>query len=224
MPTTPPTPATPRAPPPPPPSIVSPRIGGTSIHGKDILPWTGGSNIPSRNRTQPASLLALRPEDFKSAKSTEASLKQGADEAMWLFPADDINKVGSNKISLMSWMELIRHEMEERGMDTVFRIPKTGTGDNFDDSVPESYLFSHWGELSSGQVRSWVSWLHADGDYFDNYNLTLSFKMIQSSISIDMWRKIKKSLSSKPSGPELLTLIIEAHQSRLCFGHSGSRV
>jgi hypothetical protein len=194
------------------PSIVSPRVGGTSIHGKDIIPWTGGSNIPSSSRNHPASLLALRPEDFKSAKSTEASLKQGADEAMWLFPADDINKVGSNKISLMSWMELIRREMEERGMDTVFRIPKTGTGDNLDDSVLESYLFSHWGEVSSGQVRSWVSWLSAHGDYFDKYNLTLSFKMIQSSISIDMWRKIEKTLSPNPSGPELLTLIIEAHQ------------
>ena len=125
------------------PLIVSARNGGTSIHGKDTIPWTGGSNIPSSSRAHPASRLALRPEDFKSAKSTEASLKQGADEAMWLFPADDINKVGSNKISLMSWMELIRRDMVEPGMDTVFCIPKTGTGDNLDDSVMESYLFSH---------------------------------------------------------------------------------
>ena len=57
-----------------------------------------------------------------------------------------------------------------------------------------------------------VSWLHANGDYFDNYNLTLSFKIIQSSILIDMSQKIEKSLSPNPSGPELLTLIIEAHQ------------
>ena len=191
---------------------TSPRIGGISTYGKDEIPWTGGSNIPSMHRNQPSSLLALRPEDFKSAKSTETSLKQGVDEAMWLFPSDDINKVGSHKVSLMSWMELIRREMEERGMDTVFRIPKTGTGDNLDDSIQESYLFSHWGEISSGQVRAWVSWLLAHGDHFDKYNLTLSFKMLQSSISIDMWRKIEKSLSPTPSGPELLTLIIEAHQ------------
>jgi hypothetical protein len=193
MSTNPPTPSTPTTPASSAlPTLVKPRIGGLSIHGKDTLPWTGGSNIPTKHRTQPASLLALCPEDFKSAKSTEASLKNGVDEAMWLFPADDINKVGSNKISLMSWMELIRREMEERGMDTVFRIPKTGNGVNLDDTVLETYLFSQWGELSAGQVKSWVSWLQTSGDCFDQYNLTLSFKMIQSSISIDMWQKARK--------------------------------
>ena len=109
---------------------IKPRVGGLSSHGAYTIPWIGGSNIKALAMKQPASLLSHQQEDFKNARSTESSLKEGLDEQMWLFPVDDINKAGSGKITLMSWMELICHEIKERGMDTVFLIPDTGSGEN----------------------------------------------------------------------------------------------
>ena len=128
------------------------RVGGLSAHGSYIIPWTGGSNIASLAIKQPASLLAHRPEDFKNARSTKSSLKEGLDEPMWLFPADDINKAGSGKITLMSWMELVCREIEEQGMDTVFLVPDTGSGENLNETNKESSLVSQWGDLTTDQV------------------------------------------------------------------------
>jgi hypothetical protein len=126
---------------------IKPRVGGLSSHGAYTIPWIGGSNIKALAMKQPASLLTHQQEDFKNARSTESSLKEGLDEQMWLFPVDDINKAGSGKITLMSWMELICHEIKERGMDTIFLIPDTGSGEN----LKEESVGWHESEVRGGR-------------------------------------------------------------------------
>ena len=107
--------------------IATPRVGGQ--HGKVF--WIGGSNITLPVR--PKSDYALRPEDYKGLMNTEDTCKAGLSARFRL----DVRGKNTN-VNLTSWIDYILQYMEERGMDTVFRILNSNT-------TRETYLLEDWG-------------------------------------------------------------------------------
>jgi hypothetical protein len=101
--------------------------------------WTGGGAFGTTVRTAPASMRAFRPEDFKSMKSIEDDCRKGLTEAQQL-PSQEGESKG---ITLTSWIGIIQRELEERGMDSVFRV-MVGT--------TEVYMLTHWGNVTKQNV------------------------------------------------------------------------
>ena len=93
--------------------MVKPRVG----YGEGNDAWVGGSNVENNKRTRPKSTLSRRPTDFKSSNLIETKAVAGLHED---------RKLGSNektsKISLSSWVNSLKLYMEDRGLDTVFRM------------------------------------------------------------------------------------------------------
>lgn len=203
-----------------PPVGPPPRVGGTKLYGSVAVPWTGGSNIPTKGVREPTSLQAHRPTEFRAAKQNEDTLKRGLDDEACLYPADAICKVGSGKSSLLTWLDNVRRELEERGMDTQFRVPASCTGRGLIEGDKERYLFEDWGTVDREDVTMWVNWLLTYGDSYDRYNLKMSFRMIQASISTQMWGKVSNNFrlnGGDPNvGPELLVQLIEDHRLVSC--------
>jgi hypothetical protein len=120
--------------------MIGPRIGG----GSDDSVWVGGSNRTTAHCTRPASTLARRPTDFKSATQIQTRATEGmsVDRRLSL---DEKN----TKISMTSWVNAIREYMEEHGLDTVFRI--------FDEAEgSEVYVLQDWGKKADPTlIRAW---------------------------------------------------------------------
>ena len=100
-------------------TMLTPRVGG----GADESAWVGGSNLTDQARKRPKSTLARRPTDFKSVCTIESKAIEGLPEARQL-GADE----KTSKISLTSWVNSVRVYMEDRGLDTVFRIEDAISG------------------------------------------------------------------------------------------------
>ena len=128
-------------------TTTGPRVGGTKQWGGDNIVWTGGSNIPSQANQEPTAMNCYRPQDFKNAQSVEDKINKGLGEEQLLYTADEINKVGNEKLLLTTWIEALKRSLEECGMDSVFRMPTTGNGEN---SMTPSRNFTCWwtGDLS----------------------------------------------------------------------------
>ena len=72
-------------------------------------------------------MLAYRPEDCKSKTKTETSCQEGLAEKHRLPTAD---KMVSDKdvVTLQMWINRVKLAIEERELDTVFRIMDASTG------------------------------------------------------------------------------------------------
>ena len=61
-----------------------------------------------------------------------------------------MNHQKKSNVTLTSWIDYIRHYMEERGMDTIFRILKLITD-------TDTYLLEDWGSARKKTVvTSWI--------------------------------------------------------------------
>lgn len=196
--------------------MVAPRIGGGD--GDDDTAWVGGPSTAAKALSRPASILARRPNDFKSASSIEKSAVEGLSEERSL-GADD----KTSKIPLTTWINSIREYMEARGMDSVFRIH-----DRAHDS--EVYLLVEWGQASPTLVRGWVNELRKgvgrrtiaqDGTVtmsrlgvctYDQDNLKWSGKAIRNSITLQLWETMERALGLEATGPEVFAWIVNKLQ------------
>ena len=189
---------------------MKPRVGGTTQWGGEEIVWTGGSNIPSQVNKEPTAMNCYRPRDFKNAQAVEDKINKGLGEEQWLYTADEINKIGSEKLLLTTWIEAIKRSIEECGMDSVFRMPSTGKGEQLDNTVKELYLLVEWGSVMSDRelLKTWVAWLLSTGDTHDSYNLRSSFKKIHASLSPSMQREVSKTAKATTTEPELLMIVL----------------
>ena len=119
---------------------ITPRVGGGS--GKHS--WTGGSNCRGKQSRRPASTLALRPIDFKSAYLIETAAMKGLPEGRRIGPDEK-----DSPITLTAWVSALKAYIEQRGMDTVFRIYDA-------DANTEIYLLDEWGRATPTLVKEWV--------------------------------------------------------------------
>jgi hypothetical protein len=93
--------------------VPSPRIQ----RGDDSTAWTGGTNQVAKRLARSSSTMARRPTDFKSANTIEHIVKKGLPDDHHIGPDEK-----TSKITLSSWVNLMRSYMEEHGLDTVFYV------------------------------------------------------------------------------------------------------
>ena len=190
------------------------------VHGTQVIPGTGGSNIPIKGTREPASLMAYRPKEFNAAKKTEEALKKGLDDEDCLYPAEIINQVESGKASLLIWLDNMDRVFNGCGLDTMTRMPLKLHAKGLGPYDKEYNIFQDWGLIDKEDVSIWVQWIINDGDNEDRYNLKMSFEKIQGSISRQMWAKVSSQFRMNGglpnSGPELLFALIEEHRMTSC--------
>jgi len=163
----------------------------------DGTAWVGGSNLGSQTGRTPNDVLCYRPSDFKVMQKQYDMLKVGLEESKRL----ELNGKG---ISLTAWIQEIRHMVELRGFDTVFRICDTTMS-------KEVYLFEQWGELTLADVQRWVEDLKskAIGDKFDCENLKLSAIAIRQSLGPELHERVGSMTDpSKTTGPEYFKIAV----------------
>ena len=143
-----------------------------------------------------------RPSDFKGANKIESECQRGLPEERKL----DSDKK-KTKITLTLWIDSIRVYMEERGMDTVFRVYDADKGTKI-------YLLKDWGKSKDEEIIE--DWIIKMRDIykceFDIDNLKWSRKAIVNSITLNMWEHIEKDLEIDISGPEIFAMIIRKQQ------------
>ena len=81
-------------------------------------------------------MMARPPTYLKSANSIEQIATKGLTENRHIVPEDK-----TSNITLTSWMNSIKTNLEERGLDTVFRVYDAST-----DVV--TYLLKDWGSVA----------------------------------------------------------------------------
>lgn len=188
-------------------TMVNPRIGG----GTDSDTWwTGGPNIVKIDK--PKSSNARRPNDLKSLSKVQESCEQGLPESRQLGTEDDKD----SNITVSSWINEIRSNLEKKGMDTVFHVVL--------DTLPssEKFLLTDWGDLTMVEVREWVDQLKVgvlkdDGTrlsvcQFDLDNLDWSAQMLKNSITVRLWEEIESDLEYGATGPEIFVAIMSRFQ------------
>ena len=107
---------------------------------------------------------------------------------------------------LTAWVNSLRGYLEERGLDTFFRI-----FDPFRNT--KVYLLKYWGLDDPDQVVAWENlFLTRIGGalvfYYNVDNLKCSKKYIMNSISLDIWESIKKYLVIVSNGPATYAAVI----------------
>ena len=187
-----------------------PRVGGGD--SSDTY-WTGGTNIASACRTAPKSIMARRPEDFRSAEKVERYNKDGLPEEFRL----GMRNEKEYPINPATWARAIKKKAEDGGVDSVFLL--------YDPTKPtqEVSLFEQWGSVEKSEVRKWVKDLREDGVVksntarepvcqWDLNNLDWSGDMVMKSLSFKMWREIENKLADT-SGPEIFKVALDRRQS-----------
>ena len=117
---------------------------------------------------------------------------------------------------MKSWITTLQVYLEERGLDTVFRMLNITTG-------KEAYILEKWGESKNeNKIKKWVKHLRAGlpkevGNIhipciFDDDSLLWSGKAILNSISLEIWEIIEKSSPPYPLGPKVFCAIIRKKQ------------
>ena len=98
---------------------TKPRCGGIS----ENLPWCGGSQHDKGN-VMPMSTNCFRPATLKEMKQIEESCKKGLSESYQL-PLEVTEK---SKVTMTSWIPNLKADIEECGLDGVFRVQFDSTG------------------------------------------------------------------------------------------------
>ena len=151
-------------------------------------------------------MLAYRPTEFKAKTKTEASCSTGVAESFHLSTADKIaeDKGETGMVTMQIWINQIKQVLEDRGMDSVFRMV---------DGTTELYLLSEFGRADKNKVSAWVAWVKTNGDAYDLENLQMSGKMLKASLKIDMLKKVDQETSANATGPEVYAAVVNLHQS-----------
>ena len=185
------------------PQPETPRIGG----GTDLDTWwTGGSNLNRIER--PRSVNARRPTDFRSLEKIESNCTKGLPENRRLGTPDDKEYT----ISLTAWINEVRHDMESKGMDTVFHVLEFV-------NVTETYLLTNWGGVSPEMLFTWINVLQRGSIAanitpcrFDQDNLRWSAEAIKNSITTRLYEEIESDLEFGATGPEIFYAIVRRLQ------------
>ena len=185
------------------PQVVPPRVGGIIINKGEQFAWTGGSilNIPPRPKT----MAAYRPEEFKSLAKVEKECMTGLPESHRLSTPDKIATASDTKlVSLQTWIDRLKKVIEDRGMDTVFRMIENGV---------EYYLLEEFGRADVARVTRWVEELRQLACAYDERNLYMSGQMLLASLDLEMLKKTERDTNPDASGPEVFAAVINIHQS-----------
>ena len=176
------------------------------------IAWTGGGSLIQTTLTDPVDIMAYRPDDYKGLARVEEKCKAGLPEAFHLATPDQINAAGSKHASFKTWINLVKRELEMRGMDSVFRV--------LDASGNESYILEEFGTTKGTKVKEWVENLLAGNIGgqgacpYDKSNLSMSGTMIHASLNTDMLRKMHNDEAGPgASGPVVLAAVIRCHQA-----------
>ena len=83
-------------------------------------------------------MLAYRPTEFKAKTKSESCCSAGLVEAFHLSTADKIaeDKGETDMVTMQTWINQIKQVVEERGLDSVFRMV---------DGTTELYLLTEFG-------------------------------------------------------------------------------
>ncbi|WP_317204331.1 hypothetical protein, partial [Janthinobacterium sp.] len=186
-------------------NAAGPRVGGLQdLDGTDFY-WTGGGTTQQTIRLEPASMLAFRPKAYKERAKTEKECTAGLPASHHLSTPDKITSDGK-AVSFKTWIDRVRHEIEQRGMDPVFRLIDAITG-------AEHYLLDEFGRAEKTIVQPWVERLNEDiGDEYDKLNLKMSARMLRESLDVDMLKKLESDTSASATGPEVFAAIVNIHQ------------
>ena len=184
---------------------VAPRVGGIDTIKGEQYAWTGGGNLPASRLTEPATVKAYRPSDFKALQRMEKECEEGLPTTLRLSTPDKA-ATDASAVTLQLWIDRIKVALEARGLDSVFRMENaTGTA--------EFYLMEEFGRADVTRVRTWVATLRAKGCTYDAKNLAMSGKMLLESLDVDMLKKASRDLEAKPTGPEVYAVVINIHQT-----------
>jgi hypothetical protein len=184
--------------------VVPPRVGGIEIIKGEEYAWTGGSSLAGKRLTEPASMKAYRPQDFKSLQKAEKECQEGLPESHRLSTPDKIISDPA-AIPLQTWIKRVKAATEECGMDTQFRMAVSPT--------EEHYLLDEFGRADPKTVKTWVDTLKAAGCSYDLKNLAMSGKMLLKSLDLDMLKKVERELPVNATGPEVFATVINMHQT-----------
>ena len=116
----------------------------------------------------------------------------------------------TSKITLVARVSSLRGHLEERGLDTIFRIFDTVRN-------TEVYLLKEWGSAKPDQVATWKNLVltRIGGTPICDYDvdkLKCSRKYIVNNIYLDLWELINKYLVIKSNGTATYTAIISKIQ------------
>ena len=190
-------------------TMIAPRIGGSKKLGKDDYFWTGGGAAASTTLTEPRTMKAYRPSDFKSQVKMEESCTAGLPATHHLSTPDKLT-TDTKAVSFKTWIDRIRDEIEQRGMDSVFRIQGQDS---------EIYILETFGKATRSTVEDWVKQLSEIGVQgkpvcmFDKDNLQMSGTMIRHSLDIDMLKKVENDVPAQATGPEVFAAVVNIHQA-----------
>eukprot|EP00980_Cylindrotheca_fusiformis_P022212 scaffold9102_cov166-Cylindrotheca_fusiformis.AAC.2 len=178
---------------------AKPRVGGLD----DGIPWVGGSAALNARRSEPLDVLCYRPTEFKAkAKQNELlTTKCGVDESRRL----EINNKssGEHRTNVVSWIQELKIEAEEKGFDSVFRIAGTLAPTTDKEEI---YLFDQWGMVKQDDVGTFVKKMT---DPYDLANLRLSAKMIRNSVGPELFTRINALRGDGATGPELFKTAVD---------------
>ena len=190
-------------------TMIAPRIGGTKKLGRDDYFWTGGGAAASTKITEPRTMKAYRPNDFKSQVKMEEACTAGLPATHHLSTPDKLT-TDTKAVSFKTWIDRIRDEVEQRGMDSVFRIQGPDG---------EIYILQTFGKATRKTVDDWVAMLTITGVgeapicTFDKDNLQMSGTMIRHSLDIDMLKKLENDVPAQATGPEVFAAVVNIHQA-----------
>jgi hypothetical protein len=155
-------------------------------------------------------MKAYRPEDYKSQIKMEENCNAGLKASHHLSTLDKLT-TDTKVISFKTWIDHVRVEIEECGMDPVFRLQ--------DASGAEHYILEEFGLADVTKVNAWVKGLQ-DGTVgangrceYDMANLKMSGKMIRQSLDLDMLKKVQGDVPPTATGPQVFAAVVNIHQS-----------
>ena len=183
--------------------VARPRVGGVDLIKGENFAWTGGSGINPLPR--PKTMAAYRPEDFKSLAKVEKECMAGLPDSHRLSTPDKIATESETKlVSLQTWIDRLKKVIEDRGMDTVFRMVENGQ---------EFYLFEEFGRADVARVTTWVASLRTLACPYDERNLYMSGQALLASLDLEMLKKAERDTNPDATGPEVFAAVINIHQS-----------
>ena len=190
-------------------NMTEPRIGGSKQLGKDKYCWTGGGATSSSKLIEPRTMKAYRPNEFKAKLKMEEVSTAGLPATHYLSTPDKLT-TDTKAVSFKTWIDRIRDEIEQRGMDSVFRIEEDGV---------ETYNLDTFGKASRDTVARWIVTLSETGVgekdvcFYDVENLRMSGTMIRHSLDIDMLKKLESDVPAQATGPEVFAAVVNIHQA-----------
>ena len=196
--------------------MTTPRVGGTVKYGTVDYHWTGGGLRPDMMMVAPWITKAFRPSDWKGQVKMEESCTANLPASHHLSTPDKVIS-DPKAVSFKTWIDRIRSEAEDRGMDTVFRMQDVTTGH-------ETYILDSFGRANTTQVAAWVEMIQTGGGAlnaqltaapcpYDLNNLVMSAKMIRNSLDIDMLKKVEDDIHATASGPQVFAAVVNIHQA-----------